>query len=169
MTSLLILVAVVIIIAFVIEVLFGRRPQKAEYEYRKKDCIMTEAEHKCFNALEQAVGDRYYIFPQVHLPSILDHKIKGQKWVSAFFHISQKSVDFVLCDKEKMSPILAIELDDWSHNRPDRQERDREVEQIFKDAHMPILRLKDHIAFEDVERFKKDINEKINPISQTKI
>ena len=85
MSSLLILAAVVIIIALVIEVLFGGRPRKAEYEYGKRDCIMTQAEHKCFNALEQAIGDTYYVFPQVHLPSILDHKIKGQKWVRAFF------------------------------------------------------------------------------------
>jgi len=131
------------------------------YRYLKRTCIMTETERKCFKAIDQAIGGAYYIFPQVHLPSFLDNKIVGQNWRGAFRHVDEKSVDFVLCDKDKLSPILAIELDDRSHARPDRQERDREVERILADARMPLLRLKDHAAFGDIEKLKRDINEKL--------
>ena len=138
-----------IILTIVRALLSGRQRYRPSYLYRKQEYLMTQAEHKCFNALEQAVGDVYYIFPQVHLPSILDHKIKGQNWRGAFSHINQKSVDFVLCDKIKLNPILAIELDDWSHALPERKERDGMVEQMLKDAKMPLLRLKDHSLFEN--------------------
>lgn len=37
--------------------------------------------------------------------------------------------------------MLAIELDDWSHQRTDRQERDQEVERILAGAAMPLLRI----------------------------
>jgi very-short-patch-repair endonuclease len=77
----------------------------------------------------------------VHLPTLVDNKVVGQNWRGAFRHISEKSVDFVLCDKEYLSPKLAIELDDKTHERPERQERDREVERILQDAGVPLLRI----------------------------
>jgi very-short-patch-repair endonuclease len=66
-------------------------------------------------------------------------------------HINRKSVDFVLCDKAYISPKLAIELDDKSHERPDRQERDKEVERILSDAGVPLLRLESRGSFNPTE------------------
>lgn len=67
--------------------------------------------------------------------------MRGQNWRAALAHINRKSVDFVLCDKAYLSPKLAIELDDKSHGVLDRQDRDREVERILREAHVPLLRL----------------------------
>lgn len=140
-----VLIIIAIIVFIVLAELIGKRPEKPAYEYKRRECIMTAAERKCFNSLVEAVGVTYYVFPQIHLPAILDHKIKnGQNWFAAFRHIDEKSVDFVLCTKNDLCPILAIELDDWSHERPSRQERDREVERILHDAGLPLLRLKDN-------------------------
>jgi len=102
---------------------------------------MTAVEHKLYDALIAAVGHQFYIFAQVHLPTIVDNKVPGQYWKSSFRHIDEKSVDFVLCDKAYISPRLVIELDDSSHKRPDRQERDKEVERILAEAGLPLLRL----------------------------
>jgi very-short-patch-repair endonuclease len=126
----------------------GRK--RPEYLYGKKDCIMTQPEKVCFEALQSTVGDKFYIFPQIHLASILDHKVRGQNWRGAFRHIDEKSVDFVLCDKVKLSPVLSIELDDRSHERLDRQDRDREVERILAEAKLPLLRLKHDFAKENL-------------------
>ena len=121
-----------------------RRKQHTEqiYLYKRKQRFLTPSEHKLCDALTEAVGDRYYVFPQVHLASLVDEKIVGQSWLGAFRHIDEKSVDFVLCDRKDCAPKLAIELDDPSHLRPDRQERDREVERVLKSAGLPLLRLK---------------------------
>lgn len=138
------LIVAIFVFIFLVEII-GKRPEKPVYEYKRRECIMTDAERKCFNSLVEAVGATYYVFPQIHLPAILEHKIKnGQNWFAAFRHIDEKSVDFVLCTKNDLYPILAIELDDWSHERPSRQERDREVEHILKDVNLPLLRLKDN-------------------------
>ena len=46
-------------------------------------------------------------------------------WAQAWRNrIHAKHIDFVLCDPGNLQPILCIELDDPSHNRPDRIERD---------------------------------------------
>ena len=41
-----------------------------------------------------------------------------------------------------MQPALAIELDDSSHQRKDRAERDAFVDQVFKAAELPLLHIK---------------------------
>jgi hypothetical protein len=110
------------------------------YSYTAKQSVMTRAEGDFFMTLDRAVKQYYYVFPQVHLSSLLDHHIVGQDWRYAFSHVNGKSVDFVLCDRQTLQPIYAIELDDYTHDKKDRQVRDREVERIFKDIHMPLVR-----------------------------
>lgn len=56
--------------------------------------------------------------------------------------IDRKHVDFLLCDPVTMRPMVGIELDDNSHQRPDRQERDAFVDQAFQAAGLPLL----HVA-----------------------
>jgi hypothetical protein len=49
-------------------------------------------------------------------------------------------VDFLLCDPATMRPLAGIELDDASHARPDRQERDALVQKVFEAAGLPLVR-----------------------------
>lgn len=114
------------------------------YKYAPKESIMTQAEGEFFWKLQNIVQDRYFIFPQVHLSALLDHHIKGQDWKYAFRHINGKSVDYVLCSKDTLRPVYAIELDDNTHERADRKERDSEVERIFEEANVPLIRFRDY-------------------------
>jgi very-short-patch-repair endonuclease len=110
------------------------------YNYTAKQLLMSKSEAQFFIRLEQSVSERYYVFPQVHLSALLDHKVKGQDWHYSFRHINGKSVDYVLCDRETLRPTYAIELDDITHERKDRRERDAEVQRIFEEAHLPLVR-----------------------------
>lgn len=121
--------------------------EKPKYQYIARRFFLTRAENEFYNVLGQAVGHEYRIFAQVHLDSFLDEKVKGQDWRAAHAHINRKSVDFLLCDKEYLTPKLAIELDDKSHERADRKERDGEVERILKAAGIPLLRVQNHGGF----------------------
>ena len=85
---------------------------------------MTPSENEFFDVLLKIVNSQYYVFPQIHLSSILDHKINGQSWKGAWGSIQQKSVDFTICDTRSRLPILVIELDDMTHDRDDRKLRD---------------------------------------------
>lgn len=136
-------VVVLLLIAFAILQKFIGRSAPNPYLYRIHESVMTKAEGRCFQALIGVVGNDFYVFPQLHLSTLIDHKVKGQNWGGAFRHINGKSIDFVLCDKSTLYPRLAIELDDWSHAREDRQERDKEVERILAYAKLPLLRITD--------------------------
>lgn len=160
--TLYILAGIIIIAAIAIAVfkaLFeggAEEKEKPKYQYTRKQFFLSRAEHECYDALVAAVGNEYHVFAQVHLPTLLDHTVRGQDWRAALAHINRKSVDFVLCDKAYISPRLAIELDDKSHERLDRQERDKEVERILNDAGVPLLRLENHGAF-NVEELSQKI------------
>ena len=156
MIKLIIIFVVITIVIIFLEVWGNRNEEELpKYQYKKKDFFMSKPEHELYKVLINAVGEKYYVFPQVHLPSIIDNKVVGQNWKSAFKHINQKSVDFVLCDKDYISPKLAIELDDRTHNRQDRIERDIEVERILKEAKIPLLRLENHGQFNVIELVSK--------------
>lgn len=112
----------------------------ATYHYKRKDYMMTRSESEFFNILTTHFGDKHYIFPQVNISSILDHTVKGQDWRAARAHINRMSVDYVICTKSSVKPLLAIELDDPTHNREDRQKRDADVNRIFEEASLPLVR-----------------------------
>lgn len=125
--------------------------KKPLYKYKRKDFLISRPEHEFFDILVGVVGSKYNIFTQVHLPTILEHKVVGQNWKGAFSHINGKSVDFVVCDKAYIKPLLAIELDDKSHEREDRIERDGIVEQMLEEAGMPLLRFGNNGSFNKEE------------------
>ncbi len=121
------------------------------YRYRRKNYMMTRREHDFFVLLQKAYGADYYIFPQVRLASFVDHEVKGQSWQGAFSVIARKSVDYVICEKGYIRPLVAIELDDSSHDTYDRQQRDGLVQSILDDAHMPLVRFRHETTIEHVK------------------
>ena len=73
--------------------------------------------------------------------------------------INKLSVDFVLVDSRNYKTLLAIELDDSTHNKQERIRRDLIVNDIFKKANFPLLRV-DSIKI-DNEKLKQMILENI--------
>ena len=89
-----------------------------------------------------------------------NHEIKGQNWSGAFSKINGKSVDFLICSNS-MKPIVAIELDDSTHNSPNRQKRDMFVNSIINNADIALLR------FEVGKWNDKIIKQKVAQVFQT--
>lgn len=106
---------------------------------------MTSYEGQLFKRLEAISNEKYYVFPQVHLSSLLKHDVNnGQDWRAALSKIQRKSVDFVLVDKVTLETAYAIELDDRTHDASRlRRERDELVNEIFFDTGIPLVRLRD--------------------------
>ncbi len=60
-------------------------------------------------------------------------------WGKYFSKIRAKHVDFVLCDPDTLTPKLIIELDDRSHQQPDRIARDQFIDAVFANSGYRIL------------------------------
>ncbi len=136
----LILIALFFFLVVAIVLLLRKKPP---LKYKKVSNIFTKSEKKFYFLLRQAVGDRALIFAKVRVADvILPISAKDRsRWRSAFNKVACKHFDYVLCDHD-LKIVLAIELDDPSHNRKDRQERDIFLEWACKSAKMPLLRIK---------------------------
>jgi energy-converting hydrogenase Eha subunit A len=148
--SLYIIAIIIVVVAIIIKLRESpiRSPKNNQYNYQAKQYFMTRTESEFFLMLDKAVGYRYYIFPQAHLSAILNHKVPGQNWKNAFRHINGKSVDYVLCDKQTLKTVYAIELDDYTHQYRNRQQRDEEVERMLSSAGIQLIRISDYKSFD---------------------
>jgi len=83
----------------------------------------------------------YTIFAKVRLLDLLE-PVKGtQKYKTYLYKIQAKHVDFVLCDQKLVAKHI-IELDDSSHDRPDRQQRDQFVDQVLESVGYNIIHIR---------------------------
>jgi hypothetical protein len=111
-------------------------------QYRKSKSILTYREGIFYNSLIRAVdNNRHQVFAKVRLADFLwlANEPENRK-----FHQNQilcKHIDFLLCDKFSLAPILGIELDDSSHKLPEHQERDKFKDDLFSSIGLPLLRM----------------------------
>lgn len=130
------------VIDFVSDLLFERdeKSTKIDYPYYLVDEFISPAELNFFFNLKAVAGDSTHIFLKVKLSDLFYAKTGEHGKNRAYTNrIDRKHVDFLLCDAKTLEPILGIELDDKSHQRADRQERDNFVNHVFEAAKLPLL------------------------------
>jgi predicted secreted acid phosphatase len=115
--------------------------KQEDFPYKKKDYLLTENERKLFYVLEEyAKQNKLHVFCKVRLEDLLwipAGTKDRQVWRN---RVKSRHIDFVLCDDENIKPILCIELDDSSHKKEERQERDRFIEEVLKKAGLKFIR-----------------------------
>ncbi len=116
--------------------------ERKQLPYKKKDYILTRTEKAFFDSLILAVGNDYHILSKIRMLDLffLPARTENRKgWTG---RIIQKHTDFVLCNPKTMGPVLAIELDDSSHDEEGRQERDKFVDHVFESGGLPLLHVR---------------------------
>lgn len=139
MTSSIILVAIVaiILIAILSKIgLGGFAPS-----YMKSGGLFTPAERNFLRALDRAVGNDARVFGKVRVADVLSVRngLSSRSNWTAFARISGKHFDYVLCDKEELIVLCVIELNDKSHERRDRRDRDELLRRACTEAGMPLI------------------------------
>lgn len=118
-----------------------KRAGDKAHHFERQEALMSPGELKFFRALEAAVGANYRMFSKVRLGDVVKPKQGPDRsaWYSAFGVIKSKHVDFVACDPNDMTIQFVVELDDKSHQQPDRAERDMKVDDALAQAGIPIF------------------------------
>lgn len=131
--------------------------EKDEQKYDLQPSLLTPTEDIFYGILKEAVGEAYQIIPQVQLSKIMKVRNSNLKYTN--YHdlnkINKKTIDFVLYD-QSLRAYLAIELDDYTHSRPDRIRRDSFVEKIMNEAGLRLLRIPVSNKY-DLEKLRSDI------------
>lgn len=136
-------ISILILLGFVIVVSFLLKSFKSEQEstYEKLPVLLTPAERSFFGVLNNVVADYLVVFAKVRVADVLAPQ-KGMtrsNWQRAFNRISSKHFDFVLCEKDDLSIVCAIELNDKSHSNSQRQQRDKFLREICESANLPLI------------------------------
>lgn len=121
-----------------------------QYPYRLRDDFLSTSEQSFYLALKNMMGEYLTICPKVSLADIF-FVICPNENMGAYNRINRKHVDFLVCEPKTMKPRFAIELDDISHQRADREERDDFVDEVYKAANLPLIRIPVRNAYNTAE------------------
>jgi len=126
--------------------------------------LMTPAERSFYGVLVQATGEDWRAFAKVRMADVLtpEKGLSRSSWQGAFNAISAKHFDFLLCDPGDCSPKLGLELDDKSHQRKRRRQRDQLVDTACQSAGLPLLRVKAARAYV-IADLRKQIEDALTP------
>ena len=121
--------------------LSGTSQTSEQLPYCQRDDFLSAAELSFYRVLTLGLDGSYLVCPKVNLADIFF--VSGSHKKQSYRNkIDRKHVDFLLCDPTSMTPVLGVELDDASHARRDRQDRDQFVDQVFKAAGLPLLHVR---------------------------
>ena len=131
--------AVVIVLRLIVNKIESSKRKKAVRKsgYVLQSSILTKTELKFFDILRVSIPSGLLLLIK---PRIADFVSTSPYTHSAFNRIKSKHVDFLLCDFETLAPVLAIELDDSSHNSEKAKKRDSFVESVYESVNLPICR-----------------------------
>lgn len=139
-------------LGFILQLL-GILPKEKDLEallYRVRNDFLSSAELSFYNVLKLSLSEEFYICPKVGLKDIFFVKDLNHNY-SYINKIARKHVDFLLCNPNTMRPLAGVELDDSSHQRESRLERDKFVNQVFKTAQLPLIHFSTKKSYEPSE------------------
>lgn len=115
-----------------------------EFPFSGKSQLYTGAERQFLTLIEHAVKDEFRVMSRVRLIDLLSlRKNTHQKIAkSALIRAGSKQVDFVLCDKNDMMPVMAIDLVYGTGKNGHNTQRDFFVNGALETASIPHLRIK---------------------------
>jgi hypothetical protein len=112
--------------------------------YRTRSRFVSQNEALIYTMLERH-DDQRVVFANVRLSDLIEvttSRSDRSAWQTAFNRIGQRQVDFIVCDCVTYRPLLAIELDDATHDTARRAKSDALENQVFNAAGLPLLRLR---------------------------
>lgn len=152
------------IVAVVVKILTQKGKGSPDYPYQKEPTLFTPAERSFLGVLEQVVGSEFRIMGKVRLADVIRVKpgLDGAARQKAFNRIQGKHLDFVACDPNDLSVQFAVELDDRSHERGDRQERDAFLDAAMDKVGIPIIRFAVKKGY-SIDEIRQMLASRLNP------
>ena len=110
-------------------------------DYRAKR-LLTPWELRGLAEIKLELPGGYHACPQVRLADLVEVAERDPaRRRAALNRVASKSVDFAIVDHAGAA-VLVVELDDRSHDRPDRRLRDQQVNEVLAHCRIPLVRIK---------------------------
>lgn len=117
---------------------------KLSFPFAMKKQLFTAAERQFLMLIERAVGNEFRVLCRVRLIDLLSLKTDTNKKLanSALLKAGNKNIDFVLCDKNDLTPVMAIDLVYGAGKDGHNVQRDFFVNGALDTASIPHVRIK---------------------------
>lgn len=124
------------------EVTENQTGEKVTYPYILKSRVFSDKEGYFYRDV-RPIADKLgmIVFTKMRLADLLEVPKNNQDYIKWFNRIKAKHIDFIFVDSNYHIKLL-VEVDDPTHNRPDRQARDQEVDEIFRQQGLEVLHLR---------------------------
>lgn len=83
-------------------------------------------------------------------------KINNTRASELYEYIKNKSIDFLLYDRDNGKIISCIELDDYTHEQEERKERDLKINKVFESINLKLIHIKVQ-NFYNMEEIYKEV------------
>lgn len=116
--------------------------------WKSKKTLMTEREIHFMQALLNTVDlTRWYLCPQVRVADIVELspriRARSKTWWRLFNMVAQWHCDVVIVDRRTFEIVAGVELDDASHLKKHWVRRDILLNEVMRQAGVPLLRDRD--------------------------
>ncbi len=129
-------------LGLLIQLFMGNSEKKAAvtFPYLVRDDFLSAAEISLYHVLRNTLGSDAVVVTKVRLADLFFVQRSNENR-GAFNRIALRHIDFLLCHPQTMKPLLGIELDDASHAKDSQKGKDEFLNQVFKAANLPLLRI----------------------------
>lgn len=116
--------------------------------WERQTQLMTDREVNFMQGLFRAVDmQRWYLCPQVRVADIvrITPRIsnRSRTWWKLFHLVAKWHCDVVIVDIRTFQIVAAVELDDASHLKKSRRRRDILLDEVMRQAGIPLIRSRD--------------------------
>lgn len=103
--------------------------------------VFSPAERSFLDVLEESLGDEFRVFGKVRAADVLGIASCQTRaaWRQAAEQMSARHFDFLLCRKEDLTPVCAIELNEAPRQRGKRRRRDDFLHSACAAAGLPLV------------------------------
>lgn len=143
MTAMIIFILLILAVIFLILfTLWLKSKNKIENDLPyQKTPIFNQGERNFYNVLRLIIKDDFIIFTKIRLIDLLKIEKNGEEYQKYKNKVSQKHIDFILCDVQNYEVKLAIELDGKHHAEKKQIDRDDFKNKILEKIKIPLLRI----------------------------
>lgn len=148
--KLLILGLAIAVVGLIFLIVYLLRPRE-KFPYERRELLSKNelAFYQLLRPICSAYG--WDLFIKMRLADLFQIIPGTRDYMSYFNKIKAKHTDFILVDPETLTVLCGIELDDASHNRPDRIERDEFVDAVYAVSGIPLIHVWMPMTEEEIE------------------
>lgn len=139
--------------------------ERIDFPFASKSQLFTAAERQFLQLIEHAVQDEFRVLCRVRLSELLSLKQNTDSKLakSAFLKANSKTIDFVLCNKDDLTPVMAIDLVYGTGVNGHNVQRDFFVNGALETVSIPHVRIKAKAGYK-LSDIKECIEAKLIPL-----